>query len=521
VLRTLRRLIAASAVALAAGSGVVVPAANAPAAAPAELVTEEAHPTTAGGAAGASFGDAVDLGSMRGHRLAQPVVGIGATPTGKGYWLVARDGGIFSFGDATFFGSTGAIRLNQPIVGITPTPSGRGYWFVAADGGVFSFGDARFFGSTGAIRLSQPIVGMASTPTGKGYWLVASDGGIFAFGDARFAGSTGGRALPQPIVGMSRTPTGNGYWLVARDGAVHPFGDATGRGSAAGRSGPSVVSMASSPTGGGYWLAAADGAVFSFGDAPGLGSGATYSPVVGIARTATGKGYWLATADGNVLSTVAPPPPPAPAGAFGFLRIARDGTPVRYNPCAPVSYVVNPASAPAGGVDEVHEAFRRLGAATGIAFKFEGATDEPYTPFGKRAAYQPARYGQRWAPILVSWTSASVEALLAGGTIGFGGSTSYRSSTSDEAFVTGQVVFDTDLSMLRGGFGPGLTRGNLFVHELGHVIGLDHVDDRSQVMYPSVHSQSPDGFASGDLAGLRQLGASSGCLDVVKPPTSL
>jgi hypothetical protein len=36
-----------------------------------------------------------------------------STPDGKGYWLVARDGGIFTFGDATFFGSTGAISLNQ------------------------------------------------------------------------------------------------------------------------------------------------------------------------------------------------------------------------------------------------------------------------------------------------------------------------------------------------------------------------------------------------------------------------
>ena len=38
---------------------------------------------------------------------------------GKGYWLVASDGGIFSFGDANFYGSTGAIKLNKPIVGMS------------------------------------------------------------------------------------------------------------------------------------------------------------------------------------------------------------------------------------------------------------------------------------------------------------------------------------------------------------------------------------------------------------------
>jgi hypothetical protein len=42
-----------------------------------------------------------------------------ATPTdGKGYWLVASDGGIFSYGDASFYGSTGNITLNKPIVGM-------------------------------------------------------------------------------------------------------------------------------------------------------------------------------------------------------------------------------------------------------------------------------------------------------------------------------------------------------------------------------------------------------------------
>ena len=35
------------------------------------------------------------------------------TPNGKGYWLVAQDGGIFTFGNAHFYGSMGATPLNQ------------------------------------------------------------------------------------------------------------------------------------------------------------------------------------------------------------------------------------------------------------------------------------------------------------------------------------------------------------------------------------------------------------------------
>src|SRR5581483_1538331 len=49
----------------------------------------------------------------------------------SGYWLVGTDGGIFNYGSAGFFGSTGAIPLNQPIVGMAATPDGRGYWMVA------------------------------------------------------------------------------------------------------------------------------------------------------------------------------------------------------------------------------------------------------------------------------------------------------------------------------------------------------------------------------------------------------
>src|ERR1035437_6572405 len=53
-----------------------------------------------------------------------PVVGMAATPDGKGYWLVASDGGIFSFGDAQFYGSTGSLSLNKPVVGMAATPDG-------------------------------------------------------------------------------------------------------------------------------------------------------------------------------------------------------------------------------------------------------------------------------------------------------------------------------------------------------------------------------------------------------------
>ena len=111
-----------------------------------------------------------------------------STPDGKGYYLVASDGGVFTFGDATFAGSTGAIHLNQPVVGMSVDQKTGGYWLVASDGGIFSF-NALYLGSTGAIHLAQPITAMVSSPSGQGYRFIGTDGGVFDFGDAKYFGS--------------------------------------------------------------------------------------------------------------------------------------------------------------------------------------------------------------------------------------------------------------------------------------------------------------------------------------------
>ena len=158
-------------------------------------------------------------GPWAAHRSTRPIVGMAATPDGRGYYVFASDGGVFNFGDAPFFGSMGSIHLNKPIVGGAVTPDGKGYWLFASDGGVFSFGDAGFFGSEGGTRLNQPVVGGAATPTGGGYYLVASDGGVFTFGDAAFNGSMGGTPLNKPVVGNAShagqqrlQPRGLGRW---------------------------------------------------------------------------------------------------------------------------------------------------------------------------------------------------------------------------------------------------------------------------------------------------------------------
>src|SRR4029078_11208448 len=54
-----------------------------------------------------------------------------AESAGSGYWLTASDGSIFA-GGATAHGSTAGAVLSHKIVGIAATPSRNGYWLVAS-----------------------------------------------------------------------------------------------------------------------------------------------------------------------------------------------------------------------------------------------------------------------------------------------------------------------------------------------------------------------------------------------------
>jgi hypothetical protein len=131
------------------------------------------------------------------------------------------------------------------------TPSGRGYWLVASDGGIFSFGDARFHGSIGGMAIGTTISGMASSTSGHGYWLAAASGRVFAFGDAAKVASV---TPPSPIAGLQVAPGGAGLWLVARNGAVYTTGTAHYYGGASGGQ-MQAVGIARAAGGNGYWIA--------------------------------------------------------------------------------------------------------------------------------------------------------------------------------------------------------------------------------------------------------------------------
>lgn len=82
-------------------------------------------------------------------KLAAPISAACASPTGKGYLLVGKDGGVFAFGDAKEVGSLPALAIVPAgeIVAVVPTATGDGYVLIGSDGGVFAFGDAVEYGN--------------------------------------------------------------------------------------------------------------------------------------------------------------------------------------------------------------------------------------------------------------------------------------------------------------------------------------------------------------------------------------
>ncbi len=319
--------------------------------------------------------------------------------------------------------------------------------------------DGTYRGAVVGGGLSRPVAGLAVTPSGNGYWLVASDGGIFAFGDAVFRGSTGATRLNQPIVGMAATPSGNGYWLVASDGGIFAFG-AVFHGAMGGRCLPDrVVGLATSVKGEGYRMAGRDGLVYAF-----------------------------------------------PGGASYAFESERPGCqPVRWNPCAPVPYVVNPAGGPPNALALAQAAVEQAARATGLDLRFQGLTDEPAS--ATRAVVQ-GRYGSRFAPLLVAWAGPD----QIGPAAGFGGIATLGTRTAPEQVITGFAYVASQLARPGRPASDALQTGVL-LHELGHALGLDHADDTLQVMNSVGDSGQPlTEYLTGDLAGLDRVGRRAGCL---------
>jgi hypothetical protein len=217
-----------------------------------------------------------------------------------------------------------------------------------------------------------------------------------------------------------------------------------------------------------------------------------------------GSEYPPLPADSRYPDRVLPPVHTEGTGERAFIGTHPDGSPIGFDPCRPVHYVLNPDGMPKGGEQLVREAVNEIGAATGLAFVDDGVTAERISE--DRDPVQPQRYGERWAPVLIDWVDNSELSYDAEEILGRASPHSIApSGTPSARYVTGWVALN------RAWFAEALTdpatapvaRG-VALHELAHLVGLDHVKDPTQLMHAT---SDTTGLGDGDREGLAMAGA--------------
>ncbi len=190
------------------------------------------------------------------------------------------------------------------------------------------------------------------------------------------------------------------------------------------------------------------------------------------------------------------------SGAHAFMHRQPGSTqPVRWDPCRPIRYAINPESGPSDGVELVHESVEVISAHTGLEFEYAGLTDD--RPEWDRPYIPTFRSEKR--PSLISWANPDEVSALAGTVAGIGGAAAVPGRLGKMHLLGGGVTLDAGAfdKMSLWPSGGRAAQERIILHELGHLVGLAHVDDDTELMSPG--GQATD-FGPGDLEGLAILG---------------
>jgi hypothetical protein len=181
---------------------------------------------------------------------------------------------------------------------------------------------------------------------------------------------------------------------------------------------------------------------------------------------------------------------------YAFLRTTPGGDPVTWDHCTAIRYQVNPQGAPDNWRELVDGAFDEIAEHSGFVFLDAGETANRTLA----GTYRPG--STRGEPILIIWSSQGRMHNLQGSTVGLGGGAMIEVKGVPR-LVTGRVALDAEAHSRTYDPMPTRSQQLILMHEIGHVLGLDHVDDSRQLMNASYVGQ--DGLGPGDVAGLKAL----------------
>lgn len=250
------------------------------------------------------------------------------------------------------------------------------------------------------------------------------------------------------------------------------------------------------------------------GPTTGSTAGSTATGTTATGSTATRSTATRSTAPGPRRPAARPAPRPAtrPTPASYAFAAQVGGAPVRWDPCTPIRWTSNTALGPVGGLDVLRDAVARVAAVTGTTWQYVGATST--TP---SAGYLPRVASASYPPVLIGWTDSAASDLLPArpsSTLGMTRTAWFGTQRADGTAVAATraavVALDrTDRLPLRGG----RSWTAVALHELGHTMGLAHVEEPDQLM-AGVLPRAVGDLQSGDRKGLVRLGRAAGCVPV-------
>lgn len=185
-----------------------------------------------------------------------------------------------------------------------------------------------------------------------------------------------------------------------------------------------------------------------------------------------------------------------PEPSYKFTQFREDGvTPVGYNPCSTIRVAVNTANAPENADKLVSLAVEIIAEASGLDLVFGGVTSE--TPEYRDGKMRRPASGQ----VLVVWSDDKETPELKGSPVGIGGSATRLTPEGLPGWhAFGAITLDgPDVE----GFSDDALVG-ILLHELGHVLGLSHVESSAEVMHPWARTKN---LGPGDREGLAILGS--------------